>query len=54
LIVPVQHGHDLYGRAREPKELWIVPDSGHIEALRTSENRERFVAWMRKQLGVQQ
>jgi hypothetical protein len=54
LIVPPHHGRDLYARAREPKELWIVPDAGHIEALRTSENRERFVAWMRKQLGVQQ
>jgi fermentation-respiration switch protein FrsA (DUF1100 family) len=53
LIVPAQHGRDLYERAREPKELWIVPDAGHIDALHTSENRERFVAWMRKQLGAQ-
>jgi fermentation-respiration switch protein FrsA (DUF1100 family) len=53
-IVPPHHGLDLYERAREPKELWIVPDAGHIEALRTSANRQRFVAWMRKQLGAQQ
>lgn len=53
-IVPPHHGHDLYERAREPKELWIVPDAGHIDALHTPENRERFIAWMRKQLGTQQ
>jgi fermentation-respiration switch protein FrsA (DUF1100 family) len=53
LIIPAQHGRDLYGRARDPKELWIVPDAGHIEALRTFQNRERFVAWLRKQLGAQ-
>lgn len=52
-IVPSHHGRDLYDRAREPKEFWIVPDTGHIEAFRTSEMRERFVAWMRKQLGAQ-
>jgi len=53
VIVPVQHGRDLHARARAPKELWIVPDAGHIEAMRTPENRKRFVAWMRMQLGTQ-
>jgi fermentation-respiration switch protein FrsA (DUF1100 family) len=53
-IVPPHHGQDLYDRAHDPKDLWFVPDTGHIEALRTSANRQRFVAWMRKQLGAQQ
>ena len=28
-LVPVEHAHQLYERAREPKELLIIPDAGH-------------------------
>jgi fermentation-respiration switch protein FrsA (DUF1100 family) len=54
IIVPPQHGRDLYERAREPKALWTVPEAGHIEAMRAPENRARFVAWMRKLLDARQ
>jgi fermentation-respiration switch protein FrsA (DUF1100 family) len=52
-IVPPHHGRYLYDSASEPKELWTVPDAGHIEAMRTPENRERFVTWIQTQLGAQ-
>ena len=29
---PVEHAHQLYEAAREPKELWVVPGFGHAES----------------------
>ena len=29
LRMPVKEGQALYDRAREPKELWIVPETDH-------------------------
>jgi uncharacterized protein len=31
-IVPVQHAHDLFKAAGEPKELWIEPGAHHVGA----------------------
>src|SRR5215831_3328852 len=28
---PVEHAHQLYAAARDPKELWVVPGFGHAE-----------------------
>ena len=42
-IVPVEHAEQLFEAAREPKELWIVRGADHIGALRSEENRRRFV-----------
>lgn len=28
-LIPVENGRRLYGAAREPKELWIIPGAGH-------------------------
>lgn len=33
-IVPASFGCEIFALAREPKELWLVPGAGHIEALR--------------------
>jgi len=41
-IVPPAHSERLYALAREPKELWIVPDAGHIEAMRIESVRRRL------------
>lgn len=47
-IVPPGHAHRLYEAAREPKELWVVPGGGHIEAFRKEGCRERLAAYLRK------
>jgi len=46
-IVPPEHAHKLYEAAKPPKDLWIVANSGHIEALRQQAARERFVQYLR-------
>jgi pimeloyl-ACP methyl ester carboxylesterase len=45
---PVDHAHQLYDAAREPKELWIVPGFGHAESHVTAALTDRIVAWLRK------
>jgi uncharacterized protein len=47
-IVPVRHSQRLYDAAAEPRELWLVPHAGHIQALRNPELRERLGAFMRR------
>jgi fermentation-respiration switch protein FrsA (DUF1100 family) len=49
-IVPVKHGRRLFELAREPKELWIVPGGGHIQAFQHSRCRDRFVLWLQQVL----
>ncbi len=52
-VVPFHHAQHLIGKAREPKELWIMTGSGHTEALGRCRDRmipmlhERFVAWVK-------
>lgn len=41
-LTPVEHARRLYAAAREPKELWIVPETGHCAAYFT--DREPYVA----------
>jgi hypothetical protein len=45
-IVPVAHGKRLFELAREPKQLWIVPGGGHIQAFQHRDYRDRFVAYL--------
>ena len=45
-IVPLHHGQRLYELAREPKQLWVVPGGGHIQAFQLQTNRDRFVAYL--------
>jgi uncharacterized protein len=47
-IVPVEYGRRLFELAREPKELWVVPGSGHIQAFQRQTYRDRFVAWLKQ------
>jgi uncharacterized protein len=51
-IVPVEYGRHLFELARQPKQLWIVPDSGHIQAFRQQYYRDRFVAWLKQVLAA--
>jgi hypothetical protein len=51
-IVPVHHGQRLFELAREPKQLWIVPGGGHIQAFQWQSYRDRFVAWLTQVLSA--
>ena len=42
VVIPPRHSRRLYELAGEPKELWIVPDAGHIQALRSESVRRRL------------
>ncbi|MCK2212677.1 alpha/beta fold hydrolase [Actinomadura sp. ATCC 31491] len=43
---PVEHAHQLYEAAREPKELWIEPGYGHAEAAATPDLIRRIGKWI--------
>jgi fermentation-respiration switch protein FrsA (DUF1100 family) len=49
-IVPVGHARQLFKLAREPKQLWIVPGGGHIQAFEYPGYRDRFVRWLERVL----
>jgi fermentation-respiration switch protein FrsA (DUF1100 family) len=51
-IVPVGHGRRLFELAREPKQLWIVPGGGHIQAFQHQSYRDRFVDWLQQVLSL--
>ncbi|HHH48316.1 MAG TPA: alpha/beta hydrolase [Gammaproteobacteria bacterium] len=50
-IVPPHHARQLYRAAREPKALWLVPDTGHIGALARPEIRDRLVKYLDRTMG---
>ena len=45
-IVPLHHAQRLYDAALEPKQLWIVPGAGHIQAMRQDIQRDRLVNYL--------
>lgn len=51
-IVPVHHAQLLYDAALEPKQLWIVPGAGHIQATGDPAVRDRLVAYLREVLAA--
>ncbi|MEU5988022.1 alpha/beta fold hydrolase [Spirillospora sp. NPDC047418] len=42
---PLDHAHQLYRAASEPKELWIEPAFGHAEVAATPDLIERIAKW---------
>jgi uncharacterized protein len=44
-VVDVSHGRRLYEAARGPRELWIVPGGGHVDAFKQPANRERLLRY---------
>jgi hypothetical protein len=50
IVVPVHHSKWLYDAAQQPKEVWVVPEVGHIQSLAQTEIRERLIAWLQVQL----
>jgi pimeloyl-ACP methyl ester carboxylesterase len=47
---PLEHAHQLFDNAAEPKELWIEPGFGHAENAATPELLERICAWIMSRL----
>jgi fermentation-respiration switch protein FrsA (DUF1100 family) len=43
---PVEHAHQLFDAAQEPKELWLEPGFGHAEAAVTPELLHRIAKWI--------
>jgi fermentation-respiration switch protein FrsA (DUF1100 family) len=52
-IVPAHHSQRLLEQAAEPKQLWLVPQAGHIQGLRSKEMRQRLAEFMRQHSGEQ-
>ena len=42
-IVGSKHSWELYERAHEPKDIWLVPGGPHIGAFRTEAGREKLL-----------
>jgi fermentation-respiration switch protein FrsA (DUF1100 family) len=51
LVVAPHHSQRLYERAGDPKELWVLPDTGHIQAVRSREVRERLAQFLERHSG---
>ena len=51
-IIPWEMGQALYAAAVEPKEFWLVPGAGHLEATERlpEEVRPRLVAFFERAL----
>ena len=46
LYFPPEHAYQLYEAAREPKELWVLPDMGHAESAASEELIDRIGRWI--------
>lgn len=46
---PVEHAHQLFEAARDPKELWIVEGYGHAESAADATLVDRIAAWVQRQ-----
>ena len=45
-IVPLHHSQRLFELAGFPKELWVVPGAGHIQAIQSKELRARLAEYL--------
>ena len=46
VVVPLHHSQQLFERAREPKERWVVPGAGHTQSLNVEEVRKKLVEYL--------
>lgn len=47
-VVPLHHSQELFEKAAEPKERWVVPGAGHIQSLNNEDTRKRLVEYLRR------
>jgi len=45
-IVAPHHSQALYASAAEPKDLWLLPETGHIQSVRSSAIRKRLTQFL--------
>jgi fermentation-respiration switch protein FrsA (DUF1100 family) len=45
-VVSPHHAEALYAAAGEPRELWLVPGAGHIQALRHTDAQQRLLGYL--------
>lgn len=50
VVIPQHHSRQLFEQAREPKELWIVPDAGHTQSIMNESVRKRLVEYLLRQV----
>jgi fermentation-respiration switch protein FrsA (DUF1100 family) len=50
VVVPAHHGEALFDAAGVPKTLWLLPETGHIQALALPEIRARLLDYLRAML----
>jgi pimeloyl-ACP methyl ester carboxylesterase len=48
LYFPVDHAYQLYAAAREPKELWVIPEFGHAESGASNDLVRRIGRWVQQ------
>ena len=53
-LIGVENGHELFGAAREPKELWIIPECLHAQGIFADRDEyvRRVVAFLDRALGI--
>lgn len=45
-IVPSHHGQQLYAAAKQPKQLWLIPNGRHISVFTRPEQRQRLLDYL--------
>lgn len=51
IVVPLHHSKRLYESAGEPKHMWVVPGTGHIQAVRNKDMRQRLTEFLQRYSG---
>jgi uncharacterized protein len=51
VVVPTHNSQQLFERAKEPKELWIVPGAGHTQSLNNETVRNRLLEYLLRHTG---
>jgi fermentation-respiration switch protein FrsA (DUF1100 family) len=46
IYFPPEHAHQLYQAARDPKDLWVLPDMGHAESSCRQDLVDRIGCWV--------
>jgi fermentation-respiration switch protein FrsA (DUF1100 family) len=49
---PVDHAHQLYAAASDPRELWIIPGFGHAESGANNALLDRIGGWVREAVSM--
>jgi fermentation-respiration switch protein FrsA (DUF1100 family) len=45
-IIPVYHAQRLYAAAKQPKQIWLIPNGQHIQSMNHKDLRQRLLLFM--------